>query len=109
VGLTADSAEPWGSWWGALGGRFDGIGLEWTVRSPFNRYIAVGGTNWEGDLPELALLGAQSLLVGLCQVPALRLALASEVSVVDLLDRLASAKSIGDIDAALRSDAPTPP
>jgi hypothetical protein len=102
VGLTADSAEPWGSWNGALGGKFDGIGVEWTARTPFNRYIAVASTNWEGDLPELALPGTQRLLEALCQTPAVRPAIASEASVVDLLGRLAVARGLEEIEEILR-------
>lgn len=102
VGLTADSAEPWGSWNGALGGKFDGIGLEWAARTPFNRYIAVASVNWEGELPEFALLGTQRLLEALCRCPAMRATLASEASVVDLLGRLAAARDIEEIEAILR-------
>lgn len=102
VGLTSDSADPWGSWNGAFGGRFDGIGLEWTARTPFNRYIAVASTNWEGDLPKLALLGTQRLLEALCQTPAMRLTLACETSIIDLLGRLAAAREIEGIEELLR-------
>lgn len=102
VGLTSDSREPWGSWNGALGGRFDGLGLEWAAGTRFDRYIGVATVNWEGDLPELALLGAQRLLEALCQSPAMRLVLASEASVVDLLGRLAAARDIDGIEEVLR-------
>ncbi len=104
VGLTANSTEPWGSWNGALGGSFEAIGLEWATRTRFDRYIAVASTNWEGDLPELALLGTQRLLDALCQTPAMRPTLESEASVVGLLSRLAAARDIEAIEEILRAD-----
>ncbi len=102
VGLTASPGGAWSSWYGPFGGPFAGIGLEWSTGTRFDRYLAVASTNWEGDLSELALLGTQRLLEALCRTPAMRHAIASEDSVVDLLGRLAAAQEIEGIEEILR-------